>query len=43
MQTGFASLYDKLAQACSEEPDLCTVDATALNPGNILRKQVQIG
>jgi len=27
-------------EACSEEPDLCTVDATALNPGNILRKQV---
>jgi len=27
-------------EACAQEPELCTVEATALNPGNILRKQV---
>merc|ERR1719239_1722296 len=27
-------------EACTEEPELCTVEVTALNPGNILRKQV---
>ena len=34
------STFHAGTQACMEEHELCTVEVTGLNPGNVLRKQV---